>query len=645
MKKLTILPALALLLMGCSNESILNENGKPDGVDNAATSFLHVALVVPTTSSTRAANPNGDGEYVNGFDYENHINNIRFFFFNANGTAAEVYKQSSANTYLSYIDWEPSDQGTSGTPGEDDPVKDENGNPIKTVEKIIDATLGINVPDGNDNPELVVAILNPSTEVYGLQGNPSLESLRTVVSDYYTGLHNGSVSNSDAGNFVITNSVYLNGTDIIDATHISAENFGDENGMHVNDDDEEVEAQTLVIYVERVLARLDFKVNLTNETEKDAQGNILYKVSEKTVGGESTDIYMKLLGWNITSVTSDSRLIKSIDAQWSSDLFGNQYNWNVPSYHRSFWAINPPADQYSYLFGDFGSSSPSTDSGIKNKFEQNYYPAQQYGIPGIDETMTVYMQENAAEYTGSATNVGTGAVVPTKVIMAAQLVDVNGKEIELAYWANRYYTQEGLLNAVANRLNLYREMTSADTDVENIDGYVKITPDDIEYVSIEELEGKTDFGPYTEDEIGEGKERIPQYRVTVQLTNDAKKITWYEKTTDTNTQFKEMTTVETNSYILNSVGNDIKVWTSGYCYYYINIRHLGDLGNPGYEGVVRNHIYDTTITHIEGLGTPVYDPDQVIYPQKPEYDDNVISTEVRVLQWRIVTQEYDDIKW
>ena len=50
------------------------------------------------------------------------------------------------------------------------------------------------------------------------------------------------------------------------------------------------------------------------------------------------------------------------------------------------------------------------------------------------------------------------------------------------------------------------------------------------------------------------------------------------------------------------------------------------------------------MTKIAGLGTPVYDPDQVIYPEKPDDNDHYIAAEIDILSWRIVENNYE-LKW
>ena len=59
-----------------------------------------------------------------------------------------------------------------------------------------------------------------------------------------------------------------------------------------------------------------------------------------------------------------------------------------------------------------------------------------------------------------------------------------------------------------------------------------------------------------------------------------------------------------------------------------------------FDGVVRNHIYDLSLNDITGIGTPVFDPDDVIVPTKPE-DEQLwyLAARIKVLKWRLVKQD------
>jgi hypothetical protein len=83
--------------------------------------------------------------------------------------------------------------------------------------------------------------------------------------------------------------------------------------------------------------------------------------------------------------------------------------------------------------------------------------------------------------------------------------------------------------------------------------------------------------------------------------------------------------------------------------YSVDIAHLGngnaDAHKAGDYGVVRNHIYNIVLNSFGSFGSPVYIPDgNLVYPENPEDPENerdYVSAEVRVLSWRMVSQEVD----
>lgn len=96
-------------------------------------------------------------------------------------------------------------------------------------------------------------------------------------------------------------------------------------------------------------------------------------------------------------------------------------------------------------------------------------------------------------------------------------------------------------------------------------------------------------------------------------------------------------------------------WKDGKAYYYVDVKH--DLPSPMNVGVVRNHVYQLTISSIKGLGSPVYDPNDddpedttlddpadpdtetPIIPETPTYEETYVAARINVLKWRIVASQ------
>lgn len=73
--------------------------------------------------------------------------------------------------------------------------------------------------------------------------------------------------------------------------------------------------------------------------------------------------------------------------------------------------------------------------------------------------------------------------------------------------------------------------------------------------------------------------------------------------------------------------NNIMRWIGGATSYYLNIEHLG-----GLYGVVRNHIYDYTVSGVVGLGVPGNDPEN----PEPE-DETFLAARVAILNWHVIS--------
>lgn len=415
----------------------------------------------------------------------------------------------------------------------------------------------------------------------GVNTNLSLTELAGIVDNYRLYYV--------ASNFVMSNSVYATG---------EGESSTKQMAVSVADKIKKTSAEALAdpvqIYVERTVAKVRLGSNLTAVEGKSG----VYD-TQKTYGTDEEKIYVKFLGWNTTAVADKSRLVKDINPRWTEELLGENNPWNWAAYHRSFWAIN--ASDVTYQYGDF-------NGGVETN---NVFPAN--AKTAFDKTQWVYVNENASD-----NQIGASPTTSTKVIISAQLVKEDGTTpFEIAEYGSTRTTVEGLKELFANNCSLYRKTTS-----EGNTSFTRITPSDLD------IKTATEVGAASATVAG-------RYKVYVQLAQDAEATDWYPS----NSESAEKLTKEAANLKLKELGS-AKVWANGNTYYYFDIKHLGNM-----NGVVRNHIYDATITSLIGLGTPVYDPNEIIYPEKPEdSDDTYIAAQINILSWRIVNQSVD-LEW
>lgn len=613
-----MLPALALLMASCANdEPAVNDEHKAEYA--GANSYLNITLRPSQGSApmfAKGTRADGDyqesgGTYVDGDAVENNVTSVRFYFFNESGDPFAVRLNTTTNEYDNFIDWYPNDDEVGGP------------NHEETVEKTLNATLGLTFSDNEERPSQVVAIANPTDEIlfYTTNAKPeedmsancmSLKTLQGITYDYLPYQEN---------NFVMSNSVYADEKKLVCTTTLIDDNF--------QATPDAAAKNPVTIYIERVLARLDLGITMAPATLQNVAGTF-YQVGTYTINNydeengetnqEDQAIYIKLLGWNVTSTTGSSYLLKSINPTWEdANILGTNQPWSVPTYHRSFWAINPNNVEINY--GNFGTFDNSTFTGVENEGQF----ATSLKIPASQtDFVKTYLQENASPFNSSA-----APAQPTKVILAAQLVNAQGEPITMCEWGYNKYTLDGLKNQLAKVLsNLYYK-----TEKDGQDAWAQITPGMLTFTTVDPLPDAND----------------KSYYVYAVLTDDAAKETWALRNGATYTPFstdggKEEINVQVNKYIRGIV-NHAMVWNTGLTYYFFDVRHLGTSNqNAGYLGIVRNHIYRSTVSSIEGLGTPVYDPKLEIIPEVTNPGETVIAAKINILSWRLVENSYE-LKW
>ena len=544
--------AASLALVGCSSEEDIAP-GTGNG-NNGEPQFLTVS-VNATSILTRDATL--EGEYEEGVGKENAVSKVRFYFFDADGNAARVKGESGGT----YFDVSP----MSGTETD-----------MPNVEKILTATLGIQTPEKDKVPTSIVAVVNPATDLGKVE---SISKLNEVIADH-----------SNTESFIMSNSVYANGTAKMEAVNVAG---------HLYSTAKAAKANPVIIHVERVLAKARLTVGLTAAGDHSD----VYKTStDGPLKYGDDEIYVKFLGWNVTATANTSRLMKEINPSWSADLFSSTLRWNTADYYRSFWAVNPAAMTYNY--GSFNTSGDTKAANAITAFDA--------GSAETPKTNYTYLQENASDNY----NDGTDPANPSQVIIAAQLVKKDGSTpIEFAEYAGEKTSIDGLIAKYAAASGLWKDKA---------DGKGK------EQISVKDIELKTATEAGVANQTKEGR-----YKVYAQLTPTASGYTWYSSSAND-------ATPENANEILKHLGG-AKVWKNGYTYYYFDIRHLNgsstEKNAKGKNGVVRNHIYAANINTLAGLGTPVYNPDEVIYPEKPKNDDTYIAAEIRILSWRLVKQD------
>lgn len=592
-KKLSYLGTIGFLSMAlwaCSDNSDEGVN-RPASNENGELNYISVNIV-SSNASTRADAVADASNYEDGEGDENTVNTVRLYFFKGNGdpfvvNVADGTQYSYVTASSEYID---------------------GGQNSPNVEKIITATAAVSLPKG-EFPSQVIAVINPDANL----SNLNLASLSQLSGAVNINGQTGNFFTPGQTSFVMSNSVYASSSqELMETTLVSSANFFTAPGA--------AQANPVTIYVERVVGKVSLTTSLSPTTGLTASN--LYATGATY---NNQPVYVQFLGWNVTSTTGTSYLMKQINPEWPENLFGQSSGqpWNYAGFYRSFWAINPADVVYNYY--NFGFQPDSSNNGFTNS--ENPYAANAitcFTAPEEegDPVNYTYLQENAAQNyeTGAGTN------HPSQVIVAAQLCDANGNPLTFAEWGYGKYEVSTLKNvfltSIVSSLNPYKKTTSSSGTT-----YSQISTSDIEFVTAMSLD------PNLANWVEKGRYYVFAQLVP-QTSEDGVTVEWVNGDNDSATTL----TAQQINDALKGLGH-AKIWNNGYTYYYFDIEHLGAEDCPGEYGVVRNHVYKCDIKTLTGLGTPVFDPTETIYPEKPSDEETYIAAKINILSWRIVSQE------
>ena len=322
MRKFNLFPLAlaAIAFSACTSEEVAENNSS---TGEGTTSYVAVNINSVGTSGSRA-----EGDYADGSANENKINAVRFYFFTEKG---EAYNMGTTN----YVEKEnPTGEGKH-TPN---------------VEKITDAMLVIE-GETKTAPHSMIAIVNPATIESGVL---KAKMTKTEVEAAVAG-QNFNAQGADAKDFVMSSSVYSDGTNKVWVADITGHVATDQNTAMQNPVD---------IYVERVAAKLTSTATGAKESGK-------FHVGETTNGKK---VYAVIKGWGLAKETTDANLIKQIDATWTDNGLGITM-WNHPAYFRCYWETsstnlgeNKSYNDYKSQIGQVYYTNPNTTDNNKPQY-------------------------------------------------------------------------------------------------------------------------------------------------------------------------------------------------------------------------------------------------------------------------------------
>lgn len=567
--------ALLSLAVACSKENVTSNQGGSD-----ANQYMAVDIAMSVGSSTKAPS-----DYRDGSEAESTVNvkNSIFLFYDAYGN------------FL-----------TSGVISATEGSVDENGNLKLTtnnqsgyVEKESKAVIVLGPT--RLRPALVLAVLNYD----------NCDALRNLsLADAHTQVDNRAIS-TEAGKFTMTNSVYVDGKNIVNATPIAASS--------VKETKEEALKTPVQIYVEREVAKVNMKAKAG--LKQTAEGKICFETpnAESVLDGVKVSARIVVDGWAANAFNTTSYLVKDVPTSW---LVTNPFaNWYDEAAKRTFWAQDPNySGSEEYVFGRTPEDEPGT---YKNVKYLSWNDAAQNKVDSYN-----YVYENTTDKASAKVNGGELANVPTILIAAHVETAKTGAAWErqdIYKFGGLFYTDASLRNYAAEQIlkgKLYWEYTTAE-------GLKKasVLPDQV----------KANFVANVADNSGSVKVEVEALTAPAEgakLMKEGEPASVIESAN----WAKTVEDILNGENGFNIAKKELVCFKNGMCYYQVPIKHNQAAEDVAY-GTVRNHIYELTLSKIAKIGNPVFNPEEKLVLIPGEEKNYYVSAELKILKWRVITQD------
>ena len=464
------------------------------------------------------------------------------------------------------------------SPADDTPT---SGTPSQ-IEKITQTVLVINGVQ-SAAPAAIVAVVNPGTvDAAKIQSGEKMRLSELRYSTVGSKFYKKHATTGAVSDFVMSNSVYVNAGEDVCASLVAG---------HVTTSEKTAREKPVDLYVERVVAKVTADVDKTafeygNGTNWDAK-----KYGTKNPVGKSGDydVYAVIEGWGLANENGKAEIEKQVNKTWTDGTLGFT-PWTTADYHRCFWETSVAFDAGT------GGNPPvnPTFNQLKANMQDVLYTLP--NTPGSkvtnvkDNDLTKFAVAATLRYKDASNNWHNAEICRYNGV---SILGIDNLKRQVALTYSQYYTSTDATN--------YTQLSKDDIDFKDPDGTMQ------------------------------------QYRVTPTLANDpAGTKKYYTKTnTGTTSTFTEVPKAK----VLAAIEADkAEIRRDGRAYYYVPIKHLGGTGELAEYGIVRNHFYKITLSGITGFGTPVYDPDKVVDPIVPTYENTYLAARVQVLQWRVVNQ-------
>lgn len=412
--------ALMMTMMSCSSSDDLN-GGSADANDK---SYLAIRINnVGSVAGSRAT----AAEYENGTADENHIESVRFYFFNSDGSPY-ILKKDGQSTGKNWLE-KNSDLNTEN---KQNPNVSMISNPLLVIEGNTGAS-----------PAVMIAVINPNSldgDKLG-DGAKTLDDVKrtSIFSQFYA------TGNKD---FVMSNSVYVaNGVEKC-ASIVTG---------FVATTADAAKAKPVDLFVERVVAKVQPTIDANYAATDGRKWTKIDGKDAMKVGVYGTnDIYAVVDGWGVADENGKAELVKQVDTKWNDENLGISV-WTSPDYHRCFWTSS-----VAFAAGN-GAEGNAPVNHSYNDYANRQLTDCAYTLPNAPTS------EVSDPYANTL----------TKMVLATHLVYKDGENYKNAeicqYRGQEYLHVEDVKTEVANNF--------ADIYIKKGDTRTKLQPSDIEFTT------------------------------------------------------------------------------------------------------------------------------------------------------------------
>ena len=639
-------------MVACSNDEPVIDNGGDNNPTEGDVAYMKVRIKSADKMADNKGRSTTDGDYLYGTADENEVKSVRFYFFDDNGAHMDL------TAYLV-------------NPGNLDGIVNRKPGPGLGTENV-EATFAENILvleklTSNKYPNYMLTVLNAPKFECGANLTSTLELLdnyqQTIESTNYfvmsTSSFKGEVKNHD-------NKFYH-------ATQLNTTDFKTTPDAAVATD------AAVEVYVERLAAKVEIGVDVkgadkVKEVTYNDEPFTIYALEQTVANGNdgdntendpnalNTQLYVRVLGWNLNTTANNSYMSKNIDLDWNFPKWQGD-DWNNAADYRCFWAK-------STIYGDDVDAAAS---------KLTYVGSKQLNLalntdlnPG-DKKKVAYCNENTNEFGnlfGNENEDGTGrklvnSQIVTNVVLATQVVDETGKPVDMVKANGVLFRQDAYMQYIINRayvmsdaLNIYVKTSDVTTPGEeegstiNKKEYEQIGLSyfDIVRPGKDDYEGAGDVDIILNDKI-KAKEFANYYYFDSEAagTSEDPKYKVYASQADFEAA---IATAKAALAEAQPTGvNHAEIFNGGYNVYYIPVEHLAaekgvDNQRDGYYGVVRNHWYKLTINSFSKVGHGIWDPtkggdEEELKPNKPEDPLYYLGAHINILSWKVVNQGVD----